>query len=126
MVKVMSGGGITSNKYKTSNAGQKAEPVTHRGNVSAVAQQGIAVQFEKGPLTSGKGYEPKPMGPTGIGRATTRTGVGPGGGRTTYASGSQGTYGAVNPGQVNRAPDPPATAPGRDILSDYGPEVRRR
>jgi len=23
------------------------------------------------------------------------------------------------------APDPPSTAPGRDILSDYGPEKRR-
>jgi hypothetical protein len=128
MVRVMSGGGITSNKYKTSKAGQKVEPTTHRANVASVAQQGMAVQFPKEPLTQGRGYESKPQGSTGIPNARQgHAGPGPGGGnRTIYRSGSQSTYGPVNPGQQNRAPDPPSTAPGRDILSDYGPDVRRR
>jgi hypothetical protein len=45
-------------------------------------------------------------------------------GRTIYPSGSQLMHGKPNPGEVNRAPDPPATTPGRDILRDYGPERR--
>ena len=126
-MKIKSGGGITSNKYKTSKSGQKVEPVTHRGNVAGVAQQGLALAFKRQPLTQGKGYEPSKMGPTGIANATKGpAGAGPGGyGRTIYAHGAQGTYGKVNPGETNKAPDPPATAPGRDILSDYGPEVKR-
>jgi len=44
-MKIQSGGGITSNKCKTSKGGQKVEPTTHRGNVAGVAQQGMAVGF---------------------------------------------------------------------------------
>lgn len=124
MVK-LSGGGINSNKYKTSKAGQKVEPVTHKANVGAVAQQGAAVQFEKQPLTQGKGYEPKPCGPTGAPGQYNAAKQGPGSQRTVYRSGSQSEYGPVAQGSANRAPDPPATAPGRDILSGYGPEKRR-
>jgi hypothetical protein len=125
MVKI-TGGGIQSNKVVQSKAG-KSEPVTHRANVGSVAQQGLAVQFEKGPLTQGRGYEPKPVPATGVPGRYNSAEQGPGSGRTVYGSGSQSTYGPVNPGQVNRSPDPPATSgPGRDILSDYGPEVRRR
>jgi hypothetical protein len=118
MVKtILSGGGITSNKYKTSKAGQKVEPVTHKANVAAVAQQGMAVQFEKEPLTQGKGYEPKVMGSTGIANASKGpAGAGPGGGgRTIYAKGSQ-------------SPNAPTRemSPGRDTLSEYGPDVPGR
>jgi hypothetical protein len=124
-MRIKSGGGIqsrnVSHRYEP-----KVEPVAHKANVGAVAQEGRAVQFEKEPLTQGRGYEPKPMGPTGIGRATTSTATsGPGSQRTTYASGSQGRYGPNAPNAVNRSPDPPGTAPGRDILSDYGPEIRK-
>jgi hypothetical protein len=121
-----SGGGITSNKYKTSKSGQKVEPVTHKGNPAGVAQQGMALAFKREPITQGKGYEPSKMGPTGVKGSYNAATQGPGSQRTVYGSGSQGTYGKVNPGEVNRAPDPPATAPGRDILSDYGPEMKRR
>jgi hypothetical protein len=129
MVRIMSGGGITSNKYKTSKAGQKVEPTTHKANVPSVAQQGMAVQFEKKPLTQGpgSGYEPKPIPATGIPGKYNAATQGPGSQRTVYRSGAQSQYGPSAPGAMNRSPDPPATSgPGRDILSDYGPEVRRR
>jgi hypothetical protein len=125
-MRIKSGGGINSNKVVQSRDGQKVEPVTHKANPAGVAQQGLATAFKKEPLTQGQGYEPKAMGPTGVPGQYNSSAQGPGSGRTVYRSGSQSTYGPVNPGQVNRAPDPPATAPGRDILSDYGPEVRRR
>jgi hypothetical protein len=90
-MKIQSGGGITSNKYKTSKGGQKVELVTHRGNVAGVAQQGLALAFKREPITQGKGYEPTKMGPTGIANATKGpSGAGPGGyGQTIYKSGSQ-------------------------------------
>jgi hypothetical protein len=113
MVKVVSGGGITSNKYKTSKGGQKVEPVTHRGNPAGVGQQGAALAFKREPITQGKGYEPAKIGPTGIANASKGpAGAGPGGmGRTIYRSGSQ-------------SPTPPAheIAPGRNTLAEYGPE----
>jgi hypothetical protein len=124
-MKIKSGGGISMNKVVQDRKG-KQEPVTHKANVASVAQQGMAVQFEKAPLTQGRGYEPKPMPATGVPGRYNSAAQGPGSGRTVYGSGSQSTYGPVNPGQQNRAPDPPATAPGRDILSDYGCEARRR
>jgi hypothetical protein len=43
-MKVKSGGGILGNKVE-SRSGQKVEPRTHKANVDAVAQQGLAVQF---------------------------------------------------------------------------------
>src|SRR6516165_11747370 len=90
-MKIQSGGGITSNKYKTSKGGQKVEPTTHRGNVAGVAQQGMAVALKKEPITQGKGYEPAKMGNTGIANSVKGpSGAGPGGmGRTIYKSGSQ-------------------------------------
>jgi hypothetical protein len=112
-MKVQSGGGITSNKYKTSKGGQKVEPVTHRGNAAGVAQQGMAVAFKKEPITQGKGYEPARMGPTGIANSTKGpAGAGPGGyGRTIYKSGSQSPTPAAR--------EMPA---GRNTLAEYGPE----
>jgi hypothetical protein len=125
MVK-LTGGGISGNKVVQSRSGGKVEPVAHRANVAGVAQQGVSTQFEKEPLTQGRGYEPKAMPATGVPGKFNSAAQGPGSGRTVYGSGSQSQYGPVAPGQVNRAPDPPATAPGRDILSDYGPERRGR
>ena len=88
-MKIKSGGGLNSRQVSHVREG-KREPVSHKGNVAGVAQQGRAVQFKKEPIEAGKGYEPKPMGSTGIGKATTRPDTpGPGSGRTTYASGSQ-------------------------------------
>ena len=90
MVKI-TGGGYGSAKHVDKKAGQKVEPVTHRGNVAGVGQQGAALAFKREPITQGKGYEPKPMGSTGIANATKGpAGAGPGGyGRTIYGSGSQ-------------------------------------
>jgi hypothetical protein len=125
-MKIKSGGGITSNKYVTSKA-PKVEPRSKAMSPEAVAQQGAATAFKKPPLVQGPGYTPAKVGATGVGKATVRPDTpGPGSGRTTYASGSQGSYGPVVQGETNRAPDPPATAPGKDILGDFGPESRSR
>jgi hypothetical protein len=116
MAKARSGGGPTMKPYHTSRSAQKVEPKARAVNVATVAQQGMGVQFKREPLISGQGYTPKPMGATGVGKATTRPDTpGPGSGRTTYASGAQGKYGPVNPGEPKPAP--------RDILSEYGPEA---
>src|SRR6516162_2507667 len=109
-MRIKSGGGINSNKVVQSRSRGKVEPTTHKANVAGVAQQGLAVQFEKEPLTSGKGYEPKPVPATGVPGRFNSAAQGPGSGRTVYGSGSQSTYGPVASSQVNRAPDPPATA----------------
>jgi len=114
---ILSGGGITSNKYTTSKSGQKVEPVTHRGNPAGVAQQGISTAFRKEPITQGKGYEPAAMGPTGVRGTFNPATQGPGSQRTVHPKGSQAEY---NPG-----PQPMQTkpmAPGREILGGYGPE----
>jgi len=87
----------------------------------------MAVQFKKEPLQQGAGYEPGKVGSTGIAGATYNAAkAGPGSQRTIYKSGSQMQHGPVAQGSRNTAPDVPGTVPGRDILSDYGPEVRRR
>jgi hypothetical protein len=109
-----SGGGYNSSVVKHDRK-YKQEPVTHKANPAGVAQQGMAVQFEKEPLTQGKGYEPKAMGSTGIANAKYNPAKqGPGSQRTTYRSGSQSST-------------PPAHGmpAGRDTLSEFGPDRRR-
>jgi hypothetical protein len=114
MVK-LTGGGISGSKVVSGKAGWKVEPKPKAVSVPAAAQIGRSEQFAKGPLETGPGYKTKPMSATGVGKATTRPDTpGPGSGRTTYASGSQGKYGPVNPGIGKPAP--------RDILSEYGPD----
>ena len=125
-MKIKSGGGISGNKVVQSRSGQKVEPKTHKASPAGAAQQGMAVQFKKEPLQAGQGYEPKAEGSTGIAGATYNSATaGPGSQRTMYRTGSQMQHGPVARGETNRAPDPPSTAPWRDILSDYGPERRR-
>jgi hypothetical protein len=116
MAKARSGGGYTSNKYHTSKSAQKVEPKARAVSPGAVDALGQAVAFKKPPLQSGPGYTPGKVPTTGVGKATTRPDTpAPGSGRTTYASGSQGTYGKVNPGEPRPGP--------RDILSQFGPEA---
>jgi hypothetical protein len=116
MVKVLTGGGIQSRRV-VQDRKYKQEPVTHKATPAGAAQQGLATQFRKEPLQHGKGYEPKPMGSTGIANARQgHAGVGPGGGnRTIYKSGSQ-------------SPTPPAHGmpSGRDTLNEFGPDVPGR
>jgi hypothetical protein len=113
---ILSGGGANSRVVKHDRK-YKQEPVTHKANPAGVAQQGMAVQFEKEPLTQGKGYEPKAMGSTGIANATKGpSGAGPGGyGRTIFRSGSQ-------------SPTPPAREMpvGRNTLAEFGPDMPGR
>ena len=125
MVK-LTGGGIQGNKVRQSRSGVKVEPKAEKVNVEAVAQQGAQLAFPRRGLIQGKGYEPKPMGPTGVPGKFNSAQQGPGSGRTVMPTGSQSTYGNVNPGQRDRAPDVPATSTGKDILKGYGPEASNK
>src|SRR5262249_13719482 len=122
MVK-LTGGGIQGNKVTQSRAGYKVEPVAKAASPAGVNQTGVRAQFRKEPIMSGPGYTPKPVPATGIPGSYNAATQGPASQRTVYASGSQSTYGPVNPGVRDRAPDVPGAKPGRDILSDYGPEA---
>ena len=89
MATILTGGGYGSRQHIDKKAGQKVEPVTHRGNVAGVAQQGMATAFRKEPLIQGKG-ESGPMPATGVRGTYNSATSGPGSGRTVYPSGSQG------------------------------------
>jgi hypothetical protein len=112
MSRAKSGGGLTLNKLV--RPGVKTGPA--RANVmnpKGVSQLGTAVDAKSvEPLQSGS----KAQVPLGNALATNVGRGGPGTGRVTYASGSQGTHGAVNRGE--------ATAPAKDILGQFGPERR--
>jgi hypothetical protein len=104
---ILSGGGITSNKYRTSKEGQKVEPTARAANVAGVAQQGMATAFKKEPLVQGKGYEPAKMGAVDRPSYKGPTEAAPGSNRTIYPSGLQ-------------AKTPPAREmePGRDVFNE--------
>ena len=111
MPKIVSGGGLTSNKLVQSKQG-KVEPVSRKASPAGAAQLGAAVQFRKEPLEAGKGYNPAPVPPNGIANAQQgHEGPGPGGGgRTIYKSGSQ-----------SPTPEAREMPKGRDTLSEFGP-----
>jgi len=111
------GGGINSkvNVSPSVRTGRDANKISPEG----VAQIGAAVQFPRKPLVQGTGGYGVKYGnevALNVGKG------GPGTGRTVHASGSQGQHGPAAQGARDTAPDTPATKPGRDILSDYGPE----
>ena len=66
-MRIKSGGGIQSRQVSHRHE-PKVEPKAHKANVASGAQQGLSTQFPKAPLQQGpgSGYEPKPMGPTGV------------------------------------------------------------
>jgi hypothetical protein len=107
MVKVMSGGGINSNKTVQSRSGGKVEPTTHKGNVAGVGQIGLQHAFKPEPMLQGKGYEPAKM--SGVDRPSYKgpTTAAPGSNRTIYPAGLQ-------------AKTPPAREmePGRDVFNE--------
>jgi hypothetical protein len=110
----ISGGGIRSNKLVQSTK-WKQEPKPKVVNPASVSTLGLAVQFPKPKLETGVGYQTKPVPPSGIPGKYNAATSGPGSLRTVHRSGSQSTYGPVNPGEPKPAP--------RDILRDYGPEA---
>jgi hypothetical protein len=115
MVKVKSGGGLTSNKLVQSTK-RKQEPVANKASPAGASQRGMATQFRKEPLIQqGKGYNPPGVPATGVPGKYNSATQGPSSQRTVYRFGSQSTYGKVNPGEPKPAP--------RDILSQYGPEA---
>jgi hypothetical protein len=88
-MKIKSGGGIQSNKYVTSQSGQKVEPKPKAVNVEAVANLGRAVQYKKPDLVEGPGYSGSAMAPTGSRGTYNAATSGPGSLRTTYKAGTQ-------------------------------------
>ena len=125
MKKTLIGTGGAKTKLVQSYA-PKQEPVAKAQSVEAVAQQGMALAFKHKPLESGKGYQSKPMPATGGPGVYNAAKQGPGSQRTIYKSGLQSHYGSNPPNAVNRAPDPPSTTPGKDILNMYGPNYRSK
>jgi hypothetical protein len=91
MTRIVSGGGINSNKTVQSRSGYKVEPKSRAMSPEAVGQQGASLAFARKPLEQGFGYTPGKMGATGIANARQgHAGPGPGGGsRVIYRSGSQ-------------------------------------
>ena len=88
MVKVLSGGGYTSNKLVQSK-GYKTEPKSKAVDPASVSTLGVSTQFKKPDLVSGPGYQTKPMGETGSRGVYNSATSGPGSLRTTYKAGSQ-------------------------------------
>jgi hypothetical protein len=96
-----SGGGIGMNKHVERRA-PKVEPRANAYRPQGVSQYGNMVgnhvtstlntDYRGEPKRGGRGYEP-PVGPTDNVAA-----CGVGGGRKTYSSGSQSTWGDVSPG----------------------------
>ena len=109
------GSGIESNKL-VRKPQPKTEPLAKAVQPGRADKFGQALAYPVGPIYQGKGFNS-----TKAGQPNNMV-SGPGGGRTVMASGTQGTHGPTRPGEPDRAPDVPATRPGRDILSDYGPE----
>lgn len=105
-MKIISGGGIQSNKFSTTRAG-KQEPISRSVNPAGVSQAGVSTAFKKEPMIRGKGYS----APTGV---TDPCKIGPGAGRQIYKSGSQ-----------QRAPTVGPMEPTRDTLREYGPESKK-
>ena len=121
MARTGRGGGYGSRVVKHVTA-PKVEPrprTVHPGGVGQLGEmQGSHVtrgedsSYRGDPFYRGKGYA-TPVGPTDNVAA-----VGCGGGRTVYASGSQGTQGTTNPGN-------PRPVPARHVIESYGPDYRR-
>ena len=117
MKRAKSGGGITSNKVVNSRA-PKAEPRSRAISPAAVSQIGLkqgnhatdtgTFRRRSEPLVVGRGYQ-TPVGPT------SNMGQGPGANRTVYRSGSQSPTPAARP-----------LPAGREILRDFGPDMKRR
>lgn len=103
----LTGGGILGNKVSHVKA-FKQEPIAHAVSPAATSQLGSALGYRGPELYSGAGYSPP---------APPACEVGVGGGRTVSKSGSQGFHGEA----AGQRP-----GPGRDILSEYGPEIGGR
>jgi hypothetical protein len=89
MTRIVSGGGINSNKTTSAKGSQKVEPRSRAINPASVSTMGLAVQFKKPELEMGPGYKSKPEGDTGLRGKYNSATSGPGSLRTTYAAGSQ-------------------------------------
>src|SRR5262249_42178126 len=109
----LTGGGILGNKNV--KVGVKAGPAhTNVMSPAGASQLGTAMANRKSVEALQRGTAGQV--PLGNAVATNVGAGGPGTGRTTYASGSQGTHGSVDRGEPRPA--------GRDILDEFGPNKR--
>jgi hypothetical protein len=115
MSKAKSGGGIRSNKRREVPV-RTGPPRTNVVSVQAASELGARTAFAKPDLYKGTAAQ-VPMG----NETSANIKCGPGGGRTIYRFGTEGIHGKVSPGEGKIGPNA-----GRDILSDFGPESKRR
>jgi hypothetical protein len=101
MVK-LTGGGYDSRQHMKTTRG-KSEPVSHKGNVAGIADQGMSVAYKKEEIRGGPNTGYQPYGPKD------HTKQGPGAMRTIHRAGSQQPTPRAEP-----------MKPGRDTLSEYG------
>jgi hypothetical protein len=114
MPKIVSGGGITSNRYVTTREG-KVEPKSTAISPAGVSQAGVSTAFKKENVEQGKGYTPGPMPATGVKGTYNSASQGPGSGRTIYGSGSQ-----------SATPQAKEMPKGRDTLAEFGKDIPGR
>jgi len=109
----LSGGGIQSNKLVRPEV-RTGQP--YRGSSPAAADYlGQSTAFKKEQVEVGPAYTGSKLG----NEVALNVGAGaPGAGRTTMPCGSQGVHGPVNHGKSRPA--------GKDILSEFGPDMPRR
>ena len=118
-----SGGGygsriLTERPVRTGSGSRGTNPggVGQIGNMQGShVTRGEDSNYRGDPLHRGPSFQPVPFGnqvALNVGKG------GPGTGRDVHASGSQGVHGGTNPGN-------PRAVPGRDLLSDFGPDYRR-
>jgi len=122
-MKAKSGGGETMNKNR--NVGVRwGDRMVNKVSPSGLSQVGTAVDPKVvTPVVEGRA---KGFAPFGNELAKNVGGGGPGTGRTIYKTGSQQMWGSPRQGEMNTAPDVPATRTGgRDILKGYGPDYRK-
>jgi hypothetical protein len=114
MAKARSGGGIESRVVKEKREASREKTQVRGVNPGGVDGLGQSTTKPSAatPLYGGRSFQPTPFGNEDATR-----GIGVGGGRRVMRSGSQGTYGAVNPGSSR-------PGAGKDILSDFGPEKK--
>jgi hypothetical protein len=113
-MKIKSGGGLNSRQVSHVRE-TKSEPVSKAVSPAGVNQMGVATQFRKEPVISGKGYSPAEMPATGIKGTFNSASQGPGSGRTVYGSGSQ-----------SPTPQAKPMPEGRNTLAEYGNDIPGR
>ena len=118
MAKAKSGGGIRGNKNVRVNV-KAGPPRSNKYDPGVIDMQGQSLAFARPPLVKGT----MPQVPSGNAVAAS-TQCGPGGSRTIYARGVQGTHGAPAKGEPGITGTMRPSGAGKDILNEFGPNKK--